>query len=155
MWSLTGYHPAGTFPASERGSPEIAPPELATCSSPSPTFQRIFTWSYNNQYENWITKWVLKDDIYYPRSHALNGSGASSVQRATMGWSSARSSLHLLCFKPRRVPVGSQCLEDLIHEPMGASVILVNVMKHIVEALPGPGPPHPVDGSLLAWINNK
>ena len=37
--------------------------------------------------------------------------------------------------------MGPQCLEDLIREPMGARAILVNVIKHIAEVLPGPSPP--------------
>ena len=51
--------------------------------------------------------------------------------------------------------MGPQGLEDLLREPVGASTILVNVIKHIAKALAGPGPPSPVNGSLLAWINNK
>ena len=31
---------------------------------------------------------------------------------------------------------------------MGACAVLTNVMKHIAEALPGPGPPHPKDGAF-------
>ena len=48
-----------------------------------------------------------------------------------------------------------QYLEDLICDPMGFSVVLVKVMKYIAEHLPGTGPPCPVDGSLVTWINNK
>ena len=51
--------------------------------------------------------------------------------------------------------MGPQGLENLIHELMGARAVLVNVMTHIAEVLPNPGPPCLVDGSLLAWINNK
>ena len=51
--------------------------------------------------------------------------------------------------------MGPQDLEDLLCEPMGAHTVLVNVMKHIAETLAAPGPPSPVDGSLLAWIDNK
>ena len=62
-----------------------------------------------------------------------------------------------ICFrlKCKWVPVGPQDWEYLIRGPVGARVILVNVMKHIVEVLPGLGPPHPIDGSLFVWINNK
>ena len=70
--------------------------------------------------------------------HALDGSEASSEQRATAGWSSTRLGLYLLYLKPEQVPVGLQCLEDLIREPIGASIALMNVMKHIIEALPTP-----------------
>ena len=37
----------------------------------------------------------------------------------------------------------------------GVNAILTNVMNHIMEVLPGPGPSCLVDGSLIAWINNK
>ena len=45
--------------------------------------------------------------------------------------------------------MGPQCLEDLNRESIGASAVLVNVMKYITEALLGPGPARPIDGSLL------
>ena len=51
--------------------------------------------------------------------------------------------------------MGHQGLEDLIRKPMGARAILVNVIKYVTEVLSGRGPPHPVDGGLLTWINNK
>ena len=48
-----------------------------------------------------------------------------------------------------------QGLEDLLHELVGARIILMNVMKHIAEVLASPSPPCLVDDNLLMWINNK
>ena len=49
----------------------------------------------------------------------------------------------------------SQGLEDLIREPMGAHILHANVVKYIAKTLLGSSPPRPVNGSILAWINNK
>ena len=51
--------------------------------------------------------------------------------------------------------MGLQGLEDLVRELVGIHAVLVNVMKHIAEALIDLGPSCPIDGSLLEWINNK
>ena len=51
--------------------------------------------------------------------------------------------------------MGPQCSEDFISEPMGVSVVLANVMKHITELLPSPSPPCLVDQNFFAWINNE
>ena len=51
--------------------------------------------------------------------------------------------------------MGPQGLKDVRRDLVGARVVLANVMKHIEVALAGPGPPCPIDGSLLKWINNK
>ena len=51
--------------------------------------------------------------------------------------------------------MGPKGLEDLLREPVDARVILVNVMKHIVEALAGLGSLRLVAGSLLTRINNE
>ena len=38
---------------------------------------------------------------------------------------------------------------------MDARILHVNVVKHIAKALSSSGPLRPVNGSLLAWINNE
>ena len=89
----------------------------------------------------------VKDDIHHPQSRALNYSRDSSVSKSP--WA------HLLRLELKQVPVGPQCLENVIREPTGASVILTNVVNHIAKLLPSPGPPCLVDHSLLTWINNE
>ena len=45
--------------------------------------------------------------------------------------------------------------EDVLSEPVDASIILANIVKQIAELLASPGPLHLVDRGLFAWINSE
>ena len=61
----------------------------------------------------------------------------------------------MLCLELRQIPVGLQCLEDVVSELMGASPILANVVKYMVEPLAGLGLPCLLDYNLLTSVNNE
>ena len=63
--------------------------------------------------------------------------------------------LYLLRLVLEQVPVCPECLEDVLSEPVGASTILTNIVKHIAEPLAGPSPQRLIDQELLAWINSE